>query len=213
MSITAARKKFMIDAEAGGLMKALVKSKAYVQGNYHYNGEVCAIYKATDDGTAGKKEDAIKKAVRTVVDYGFNLPPGLRFYCIDAEGVQNRAFVRDAGWNGISHITLGPSCLEPGNLDSISNKVNPGFTKGEVTCIHELGHAIHAHMMGEDFLTTNALGGVTGQPTPANAKHLGMYAQGSKKEFVAEVFAATLVGRQLPASVMQEYATYHGPPL
>jgi hypothetical protein len=210
MAITAERKSLMIGVEAGGFITATAKAKGFTQERYGYGGQNCIIYKDFNDGSAEGKTEAIKLAIRTVVDYGLTLPPELRIYCIGAE-VQNRAFVRDAGWNSVSYITLGPSALEPGNLQSISNSEHPGFSKGTVTCIHEIGHCLHALAKGESFLSTNDDGGVNGEPTGANAVQVSGYAGLSKKEFVAEVFVGTVIGREYADSVMTEYQLYGGP--
>lgn len=212
-TISPERKATMLQTEAGGLMKNLSESKAYLQEQCACEGQAYVIHKAHDDPKANEKTTAVKLAVKTVVDYGFTLPPNLRFYCIGSDKVQNRAWIRDAGWNSISYITLGPSALEPGQLQSISNSLHPGYTKGSVTCIHEIGHALHAARLGEAFLDVNANGGVNGGPTGKNAVLVSGYAGQSKKEFVAEVFTGTLLGRKYAADVMKEYNDYQGPTL
>ncbi len=207
----AGRKQFMLGNEAGGFIKSIVKDKAYTQEIYNYNGYTATIYKGHGDGEAATKVACIKKGMRTIVDKGVALPPNLRFYCIADTSVQNRAFVRDGAWNSVAYITLAPSMLQPGDLQSISNSVHPGFEKGDVTAIHEMGHAIHAHQMGEAFLDTNANGGCNGEPTGANAVQVSGYAGMNKKEYVAEVFTGLILGRAYAHSVMQEYAQYNGP--
>ena len=205
------RKSFMLSSEAGGFLKSVAKDKVYHREMYSYQGNPATIYKGGGDSASGAKVDAIKKAMRTIVDRGLALPPELRFYCVSDTSVQNRAFVRDAGWNSVSWITLGPSALEPGTLQSISNSAHPGFAKGDVTAIHEIGHAIHAHQMGEAFLDTAANGGHNGAPTGANASQVSGYAGMSKKEYVAEVFTGMILGRTYSPAVMAEYASYAGP--
>jgi len=46
-----------------------------------------------------------------------------------------------------------------------------------------------------------------------NAAELSDYAKRSKKELVAEVFVASMLGFRLPQHILDEYELYHGPPL
>lgn len=211
MPIDPARKAFMIQTEEGGRMKSLTTEKAYEMESYTYGGYTCTIHRGLNDASATTKVACIKKALKTLLDKNIALPPGLRFYCCGDTSVQNRAFVRDAGWNAISHITLGPTAIAGGRMDAISNSAVPGFVKGDITCIHEIGHALHAHLLGEAFLDVNANGGVNGAPTGANSVQVSGYAGMSKKEYVAETFTGLVLGRAYSASVMNEYAQYGGP--
>ena len=201
----------MIEREAGKFFEALTRDKVYTLEVYNYQGNQARIYSGQGDGAAAEKTASVKKAIRTIVDRGIPMPPNLRIYCTDHTKVQNRAFTRDGGWNAVSYITLGPTALEPGDLQSISNSEHPGFTKGDVTCIHELGHALHAHKMGEAFLDLNANGGVNGLPSGKNGVQVSGYAGMSKKEYVAEVFTGLILGRTYSESVMAEYRQYNGP--
>jgi hypothetical protein len=202
----------MIQMEyASGFMKYVTMDKVYLQEQCTYNGYTYTVYKGSGDGGAAEKIVALKAAVKTVIDAGFTLPAGLRWYCINDMNVQNRVFARDPGWNAIYYVTLGPTTCTPGSVASISNGPHPGFTKGHVTCIHELGHVLHAARLGEDFYATNDQGGCTGAPTGVNAVKVSGYAGGAKKEFVAEVFAGMMIGRTYDDQVMAEYRLYKGP--
>jgi hypothetical protein len=41
--------------------------------------------------------------------------------------------------------------LKNRRADAISAMINQGFTKGAVTCIHEMGLALHEHARGDDL--------------------------------------------------------------
>jgi hypothetical protein len=76
--------------------------------------------------------------------------------------------------------------------------------------IHELGHTLHAHNVGLNQFF---------KPTPGDkwkgsatcAREVSAYAAGSKKEFVAEVFMGTMIGRNYSNKCKQEYAQLGGP--
>jgi hypothetical protein len=212
MAVDAARKASMIQMEyASGFMQAIGSEKAFQVEEYTYQGNKVAFYKSVGDGLANDKVTAAKAAIKTIVDKGLALPPGVRFYCVPKGDAQNRAYGRDPAWNAIYYVVLGPATTTPSSVASISNQNNPGFTKGHVTCIHELGHILHMHRMGEDFYAVSSSGGCTGAPTGANAVQVSVYAGGAKKEFVAECFAGMMIGRTYSKSVMDEYRSYNGP--
>ena len=212
MVVDATRRAAMISMEyAYGFLKAIVNEKAFIQEKYTYGTAGCVFYKGSSDGGSAEKVEAMKAAIQTVVNAGYTLPKELRVYTIADASVQNKIYTRDPLWMEIYYTTLGPTTCTDSGVASISNGAHPGFTKGHVTCLHELGHALHAMNMGEDFLATNANGGVTGAPTGGMAVQVSMYAGNSKKEFVAEVFAGMMIGRTYSSGVMAEYHSYNGP--
>lgn len=211
MAISAERKAAMLSMEVGGMMKSINTEKAYQQETVRYGINSCTVYKGAGDGAAAQKVECVRNALKALDDRNIMVPSELRFYCCsNGDKVQNRAFTRDASWNPVSYITLSPSSIVQSNVQSVSNSVHPGFDKGTVTCIHEIGHTLHAQKMGDKFLDTNANGGCTGLPT-ALASQVSGYAAGSKKEFVAETFAGMVLGRQYSQAVMAEYNSYNGP--
>ena len=151
---------------------------------------------------------AIKLAVRTIRDKNFDLPADLKIYCVADVFAQNRAFNKDPAWNDMAIITLGITALKNGRPDALSGMINPGFTKGAVTCIHEIGHLLHAHARGDGF--HDDASNLTGGPA-THAGQVSGYAGQNKKEFVAEVFAGLMVGRTYSNAVMTEYLSYGGP--
>lgn len=202
----------MIQMEfASGFMQAIGNEKVFGTEEHTYQGNKVIFYKSAGDGLAAAKVTAAKAAIKTIVDNGLTLPPGVRFYCVSNPSAQNRAYGRDPAWSAIYYVVLGPATTTPSAVASISNQTNPGFTKGHVTCIHELGHILHMHRMGEDFYAVAASGGCTGAPTGANAVQVSGYAGGAKKEFVAEAFAGMMIGRVYAKAVMDEYRLYNGP--
>lgn len=188
-------------------MRQMGAVKSFKQERYTYKNQACQIFKDKDDGEATAKANAAKKAVKTIIDKGFDLPPDLRFYCTSNYEVQNRAFNKDAAWNTVSWITLGTTALQGGRPDATSSMNIAGFCKGDITCIHEIGHALHAAARGDDFHDPAA--NLTGRA--ANAAAVSGYAASNKKEFVAEVFAGLMVGRHFSTAVMDEYMQYGGP--
>ena len=106
-------------------------------------------------------------------------------------------------------ITLGVTALQNGRPDATSaqHARYPGFTKGDITTIHEIGHCIHAANRGDAFYDPAiGLGSL-----PDNAAEVSGYAGMNRKEFVAEVFAGLMIGRVFSNQVTQEYAAYGGP--
>jgi hypothetical protein len=207
MPVTPQRRQGIIAMEYGGFLQATGQAKVFVQERYTYNGQSCLIFKESADGQAAAKVACAKKAVKTIVDKNFNLPNELRFYCTSAYEAQNRAFNKDANWGDIGYITLGTTALSNGRADATSAMNIPGFVKGDITCIHEIGHVLHAHARGDDF--HDPASNLTG--APANAGQVSGYAGMNRKEFVAEVFAGLMVGRHFSTAVMDEYMGYGGP--
>lgn len=207
MAIDAGRRDGIILMEFGLFIQQMGAVRHFKTETYTHRGQSCKIYRDAGDGEGKAKAVAAKLAVRTVIDKGFDLPVDLRFYCTNNYAVQNRAFNRDAGWNNVSWITLGTTALQNGRADALSAVITPGHTKGSITCIHEIGHCLHAHARGDDFFdpTANLVGG------PVNAGLVSGYAGMNRKEFVAEVFAGMMVGRHWPRVVMDEYMAYGGP--
>ena len=207
MVVNQARRDGIVAMEYGGFLRAISQVKVFQQEQFTYKGQTCNFYKDTADGGANQKVACGKKAVQTIVDKGFDIPPGLRIYCTSAFEAQNRAFNKDPAWNDVAYITLGTTALNGGRLDATSNMNIPGFVKGDITCIHEIGHILHAHARGDDFHDPTA--NLTGQAVNAGA--VSGYAAQNKKEFVAEVFAGLMVGRVFPNVVIEEYMGYGGP--
>ncbi len=207
MAIDDERRDGIILMEFGLFIQQMGAVRHFKVETYTYKNQSCKIYRDAADPEAKAKATAAQLAVRTIRNKNFDLPTDLRFYCTSSFVVQNRAFNRDAGWNNVSWITLGTTALKNGRADALSAVITPGFTKGAMTCIHEMGHCLHAHARGDDFFddTANLVGG------PVNAGLVSGYAGMNRKEFVAEVFTGLMIGRQWPNAVMQEYMTYGGP--
>ena len=66
---------------------------------------------------------------------------------------------------------------------------------------------MHERSLGDGFWETGSV--VSGRAASAN--EVTGYAEQNKKEFVAEVFAALILGRTFSHTVMQEYAALGGP--
>jgi len=172
-----------------------------------YKGQAYTICKDADDPNLKAKVDAVNKAVKTVIDKGVNIPPALRVYCLGAFEAQNRSYMRDEKWNQIAYITLGSKAVEAGQVSAISSSGFGGFEKPTITTIHEIGHILHERVLGDDFFAKGSM--IQGKPV--NGAKVSVYASGTKKEFVAEVFAGLIIGMKFPAEVMEEYKSYRGP--
>lgn len=208
MALTPQRKAGIIQMEYGSFMRNSGKAKLYKRQNYAYKGQTVTIYEDSGDGESRDKVTAIKLAVKTIRDKNFDLPPNLEIYCVSNIEAQNQAFNKDPGWNHIAKIILGTTALRNGRADAVSGMVNPGFTKGSVTTIHEIGHLLHAHARGDDF--HDPAGNLTGA-APAVSGQVSGYAGMNKKEFIAETFAGLMVGRHYSTAVMTEYLALGGP--
>lgn len=172
-----------------------------------YKGQQYTLYLNMKDPEVAKKAKAVKKAVKTLVDKGIVIPANLTFYLTNNISAQNRAFERDEGWNEIAIITLGSHAIKGGREDALSATGNFFMPKASITSIHEIGHILHERNAGELFWDK-----AFRASTPLSAQVSG-YATMNIKEFVAEVFAGTIIGRRFPPAVYTEYERLQGPTL
>jgi len=186
--------------------------KVFMPTNYNRHGTSYRIYKDPDDGDAATKEASAHEAIRLIRAKGVTIPPDMRFYMTSTFEAQNRAFHFDPLGNAISWVTLGPRALAGGSGNGISAQQTAGIDAATKICIHEIGHSIHAQAIGlDEFFKPAVAGRWKGQA--ANGNKVSAYANGTKKEFVAEVFLGMIIGRTYDAATMQEYADLGGPPV
>lgn len=207
MPLSEQRKNALISMEWVHGFQGSTQNDIYLTETYSYSGQSCEIKKEISDESADEKAKCAKSAVRAIVNFGFELPYKLVFHCTNNGRAQNRAFHRDASWNPVGYVTLGRTALAKGRPDATSAMAIPGFTKGIITAIHEVGHIIHAQTLGDDFFATGT--GLAG--SASTAVKVSGYAGMSKKEFVAEVFAGIVIGRKFDNSVLEEYKSLGGP--
>ena len=84
-----------------------------------------------------------------------------------------------------------------------------GLDKPTITVVHEIGHIIHERALGDDFWMERT----KGSADKTIALKVSQYANTGKKEFVAEVFAGSIIGMKFDANVIKEYNNYGGPQL
>ncbi len=170
-----------------------------------YRGQSYTIYLAMDplDPNLQGKVVGIEKAVKTVIDNGFNLPRDLRIYCSGVVGTLTQAFKRGDNWAPIAYIVLGDGGSTKA-LSATSAGFN-GFETRAIRTIHEIGHILHERDAGDGFWEKGRFA-----PTAVSGK-VSQYAQGNEKEFVAETYTGLMIGKQWPADVMAEYRKFRGP--
>ena len=203
-----ARKKSVSGLEMA-FFNTSTKNIKFVKEAGNYRGQWYSIFKDPADADINVKIAAVQLAVKTIVDKGLKLPYDLRFYCTANFEAQDRAFARGDKWASTANIVFkwGPTGKQ--DLGSVSQMDFPGFNRLTITMIHEIGHLLHERSAGDVLFWGRGSSVVDGKPT-TGAK-VSKYAGGSKKEFVAEVFAGLMVGKKWPADVLTEYNSYMGP--
>jgi hypothetical protein len=190
----------------------------YVEERTSYKSQPYTIYKDPNDPDLKVKVAAINKGIKILIDSGLNIPRNLSIYSAGRPEAQNIGFKRGANWEPVAIIVLGSKATSPmlGGMTSISQS---GFRynfvaldRPTITVIHELGHIIHERFMGDNFWLT--LGGtVPPAELPNLDTRVSQYATTGKKEFVAEVFAGSIIGMKFPADIMAMYHRLGGPML
>jgi hypothetical protein len=188
----------------------------YVEERTSYKNQAYTIYKDPNDPDLKVKVAAINKGIKILIDSGLNIPRNLMVYSAGRPEAQNIGFKRGANWEPVAVVILGSKATSPmlGGMSSISQS---GFRynfvaldRPTITVIHELGHIIHERFMGDNFWLT--LGGtVPPAELPNLDTRVSQYATTGKKEFVAEVFAGSIIGMKFPADIMAMYHRLGGP--
>ena len=210
MALDAARKQQLGTGEASAFMSQIGTVKAFAKEDGLYGIVAYTIFKDVQDGDAGTKAAAVHAAVKKITDKGVAIPNGLKVYCTKAYAAQNRAFSRDSGWNSVANVILGPAALTGGRPDALSATGLGGCNKPTITCIHEIGHILHENGLGDTFWETGSIvAGSAGKA--ATAGEVSGYAGQNKKEFVAEVFAGLILGKNFSANCKNEYTNLGGP--
>jgi hypothetical protein len=209
MVLSAERKSGLTVMEFGAFLRQTQGAKkGYKTEDGVCHGQQYTIFKDKDDPNASAKAKAVHKAVEKIVLKGVAIPAGLKVYCTSFYEAQNRAFSRDSAWNAVANVILGPAALVGGRADALSGTGAGGCNKPTITCIHEIGHVLHAHGAGDAFFETDS--NIVAGP-PVNAGEVSGYAAQNKKEFIAEVFAGLILGITYSPNCMQEYTTLSGP--
>jgi hypothetical protein len=204
--LTEARKRSLGSLEMA-TFKTSLGNAAFVKETGNYKGQWYEIYKNNQDPSLAAKVAAVNRAVRLIADKGVKIPNGLRVYLTNEFAAQNRAFSRDENWKEVAYVVLGPAALEGGRADAFSASGFLGENKPTITTVHEIGHILHERSLGDAFWATGSI--IAG--TPSTGTSVTGYANSSKKEFVAEVFAGLILGKKWPTDVLNEYRRYSGP--
>ncbi len=207
--LDAKRKSELGSGEMSAFFSQTGQVKAFVQEKGNYKGQTYTIYKDSADPNLAAKVAAVHKAVKTIIDKGVKIPADLRIYSTNAFEAQNRAFSRDATWNPIAFVILGSAALVGGRADALSATGFGGLDKPTITTIHEIGHILHERSSGDAFWATGSI--IAGKADSAG--RVTGYAAQNKKEFVAEVFAGLIIGKEFGGDVLDEYQRYNGPKL
>ena len=208
MALDSTRKKQLATMEMSAFFGQTAQVKAFEREEGSYSGQTYTIFKDSADGDAAAKTAAVHQAVKKIIDKGVALPKNLRVYCTKAYEAQNRAFSRDGAWNEVSLVILGPAALNGGRADALSASGLGGCNKPAITCIHEIGHILHERNLGDGYWEKGAL--VT-SGVATNSAEVSGYAGQNKKEFVAEVFAGLILGKNFTGPCKVEYNSYGGP--
>ncbi len=190
-----------------GFFRSSLGSVNFVKESSNYKGQSYEIYKNSNDPGVAIKVVAVNRAVKLIVDKGLRIPNALRLYLTNEFAAQNRAFPRDETWSEVAYVVLGPAALEGGRPDAFSATGFLGESKPTITTIHEIGHILHERSLGDPFWATGSI--IAG--APSTGSQVSGYANSSKKEFVAEVFAGLVLGKRWPTEVLNEYRRYSGP--
>lgn len=201
------RKRELGALEMDAFFRQTGQVKAFIQEKGNYKGQSYTIYKDSADPNLAAKVAAVHRAIKTIKDKGVNIPQDLRVYCTNAFEAQNRAFQRDANWNPIAYIILGSAALVGGRADALSATGFGGFDKPTITTIHEIGHILHERSLGDAFWATGSI--IAGKANTGSK--VSGYAGQNKKEFIAEIFAGTIIGKVFTADVLAEYNQFSGP--
>jgi len=204
--LTDARKKSLGSLEMS-FFKSSLATDTFVKEAGNYKGQAYEIYRNSKDPDIVVKAAAVNRAVKLIIDKGLKIPVGLRFYLTNNPVAQNRAFPRDENWNAVAYVVLGPAAVKGGRPDALSASGFLGENTPTITTIHEIGHILHERSLGDAFWATGSI--IAGAPT-TGASVTG-YANSSRKEFVAEVFAGMILGKRWPTDVLNEYRRYSGP--
>ncbi|HET9690397.1 MAG TPA: DUF4157 domain-containing protein [Acidimicrobiales bacterium] len=85
--------------------------------------------------------------------------------------------------------------------------------RGVWSCVHELGHLMHSVLNPKMFADLN-WSVLNGKGIQARARsEVSGYAGGNPKEFVAEVFVGTVMGKTFSPEIMDAYQAFGGPVL
>ncbi|WP_155992731.1 hypothetical protein [Acidocella facilis] len=196
--------------EVSAFFSAIARVKTFRPTKYNRNGATYTVYEDLGDGNAGQKKLAVHQAVSLITSKGFSLPTDTRFYVTNTYEAQNRAFHFDPLGRPVCWVTLGMAATKGGSGSGISAQPTNNFAPETKVTIHEIGHTLHAHNVGvEQFFKPSTKDRWKGCAVCAG--EVSQYAAGTKKEFVAEVFLGTMIGRNYSNKCKQEYALLGGP--
>jgi hypothetical protein len=184
-----------------------------------YKGQAWTKIKDLDDPNVAVKEAGIDRGIKILIDKGVRLPDNLVIYlhngqdlgCQGCERPVTIAFKRGINWAPVAAIIITSVAPEPNNPNlpypaRMSSTGFGGLDKTTITIIHEIGHILHERQAGEFFWT------ITRDLPPGTGwQEVSQYAGGASREFVAEVFAGAVIGKQFSPTVWAAYRQFRGP--
>jgi hypothetical protein len=172
---------------------------------------------------SGKQQTAIQRAIRALSENGLNNAPGLlhfmSFNCTDDKKTRTQVVMRFTGDLEGSFIPRTKIYLGPENATATSTTSNwsvarygneaqykqQGFDSYTIGILHMIGHVLYERDQTDRYYELNSK-----VPQPI-AQKVSVYAATDRNEFVAEVFASRMIGRNLDTDVMQEYLRQWNP--
>lgn len=222
--------------EGERVLNLIGQAKTWIRENGSYKGQSYTIFKDVEDPEAAIKAAGVNRGIKIMRDRGVNLPTNLKFYLItDREPEQNPGCVDRNGQlirvvlpNGASNarcapvqtiafkrgINFAPAAVifikttKPTSPQAISGTGFANLDKTTITTIHEVGHILHERNAGEFFWILKGAADET--PNPISQYGAGRGNIG-RLEFVAEVFAASVIGMPNLGRFEAEYRRYRGP--
>jgi len=174
-------------------------------------GVACRVFRDPEDPGYDDKRTGIEVGLTRVTSQGFTFAGGVVFYCSNMAGVPSIASHRLPDGTRQTCVLLGASSVDASNAgmyEGVAHKVAPlgGANYCAAVVVHELGHNLH-EQANEGFFWDGADAGAL-EPL---SNQVSNYATKNKLEFVAEVFAGRMYGRDYGGAVMARYAAYGGP--
>ena len=194
----------------------------------NYKGQSWSIIKDVEDPNAEFKAVNIHKGLMAAIDAGVTIPADLKIYliidrdkapnCPDCEDVKTIAFKRGLKFAPVANVII--KGIAPMRSNPFSDRKLQGLEKPAITIIHEIGHILHERRDPEFFWSMPKVWFPNGismkdkyqaDKDAVTAGKLGLYAGGNQKEFVAEVFAASVLGMKFNAETWELYNRLRGP--
>ena len=197
------------------------------------------LYEDRRDPNLREKRAGVIKGIQILIDRGIEIPADLKVYlsevtplesqpeCCDAEGkllfikaangamnakcmtLKTIAFKRDRNFQQLANVIISTVIPTPGALSGTRPTVGKYgvLDKTTITIIHEIGHILHERYAGDLFWTKD----FSKKINKGTTNVITEYGSNNKKEFVAEVFAALVLGLPSLNIYSSSYKKFRGP--